>query len=475
MPYMVTLYKVSKKINSTAQPAGPGLQTICKLKDGSGILNPTIVLDFTQEQNWEPQDFNMAYIPEFSRYYWITNIRYITGLWEFTLMVDPLASHKTAIGNTNAYIYRADTGYSFSDFIDNKYPYTTYEETVNAYPDQNPFISQLDMGTYVLGISGQNAGTGGVSYIAMTPTAFNQLAGTLFDPTANWLDINEIEIALQKALVNPMQYIQSVQWFPFDYTSIPGQPVYQIQFGWWNLTIQGGMKMLGTTSYIANTFNIMLPRHPAYAQYGREMNMAPATRYTCIFLPFGEFEIDPMDVISSDRVVFSYVCDLITGQAFCLLGSYEYDGDQYHTKWFDSRQAKIGVTIAINQTTQDVMGAGTAVIGGVAGLATGSAVAVKALAAIGAVTSTADRIAPKSTTSGGQGNTAFYNVLPRIIGQFLSPSQRDHTQYGTPVFAPHTINTFSGFVQCNGVFAGNCTQEEIDNINEFMENGFFFE
>lgn len=476
MAYSVVLYTATKKENSTAQPAGVGVSVSCKLKDGSSIINPTIVVDFSTITGASPAAYNIAYISDFSRYYWIRDIKFVFGVWEYTLKVDALASFKSAIGLTTAYIYRANTGTTVSSYIDNNYPFTAYESTVNSFPSANPFVNTMASGTYVLGLTGQGGGVGGVSYMAFNDAAFADLASLLFNNT-NWLNISDISNNLSKALFNPMQYIQSVMWFPFSYSSLSGTELSVLHFGWWDFTLTGTNKykaltISGGTTWVTGSFYIPLPVHPAYSTYGREMKLAPATRYTAIILPWGEWEIDPLDVVESDRVVCDYICDLVTGQAFLLTGSYEFDGDSWHTRWFDSRQAKVGVSIAINQSTQDVLGIGTSIVSGAAMIASGG---TSAIAGLGAVASAIEKTAPKSTTTGGQGNVAFYNIMPRIIGQFVMPGARDYTQFGTPVMESRQISSFSGYVKCNPVFMGQCTKEEIDEINGYFISGFYYE
>ena len=58
MAYTVVLYTSTKKENSTAQPAGVGVSVSCKLKDGSSIINPTIVVDFSTITGATPAAYN---------------------------------------------------------------------------------------------------------------------------------------------------------------------------------------------------------------------------------------------------------------------------------------------------------------------------------------------------------------------------------------------------------------------------------
>ena len=64
----VTFYDFSKCINSTKQPTGVGTDVSVVLKEGCSVENPILVLtgnNFT---------YNYAYISDFGRYYFVTDI-----------------------------------------------------------------------------------------------------------------------------------------------------------------------------------------------------------------------------------------------------------------------------------------------------------------------------------------------------------------------------------------------------------------
>lgn len=65
------------------------------LREQSSIINPVIKVQSTKLPN-----FNYAYIPDFSRYYFIVGIRNIsTNIWEISLGVDVLESFKSSLAN----------------------------------------------------------------------------------------------------------------------------------------------------------------------------------------------------------------------------------------------------------------------------------------------------------------------------------------------------------------------------------------
>lgn len=65
------------------------------LRDATNIINPVILIELNDIGN-----YNYCYIPDFNRYYFITDITVIrTGLFAISLMVDVLESFKTSIKN----------------------------------------------------------------------------------------------------------------------------------------------------------------------------------------------------------------------------------------------------------------------------------------------------------------------------------------------------------------------------------------
>lgn len=65
------------------------------LKGETSVINPVIMIE-----HGNPTGYNYAYIPEFNRYYFISEITSVrTGLWRVSMVVDVLMSFKTQIMN----------------------------------------------------------------------------------------------------------------------------------------------------------------------------------------------------------------------------------------------------------------------------------------------------------------------------------------------------------------------------------------
>ena len=125
----IEFWNFSKKRNSTKQPeAGSGIQyTGCELKEDTSILAPVIrirVAAMPVPTVAPVNTFTYCYIAKFNRYYFISDWVYSPGFWEGHLQLDVLASHKTEIGATSAYIERSASAYD-GEIIDKLYPANT--------------------------------------------------------------------------------------------------------------------------------------------------------------------------------------------------------------------------------------------------------------------------------------------------------------------------------------------------------------
>lgn len=92
----ITLYTNNSEKNKLDKNLSNAKTFSGKLREESSIVNPYILM---QIEN--PSSFNYAYIPEFKRYYFITDITSIrTDLWKISMHVDVLMSFKDKIKAT---------------------------------------------------------------------------------------------------------------------------------------------------------------------------------------------------------------------------------------------------------------------------------------------------------------------------------------------------------------------------------------
>ena len=139
--------------------------------------------------------------------------------------------------------------------------------------------------------------------------------------------------------------------------------------------------------------------------------------------------------------------------------------------------AQIGVPIQLGQNMFNqgaLMGAGGGIINTVKAAVTGdpAGMLINGLTAIGDAAQLTQSI-PSSV--GSNGTISFNNVFG-IMADFLDIADEDLASRGRPLCQAKTINTLSGYVQCHDADpAVSCSDEELDMIVQYMNNGFFYE
>lgn len=116
------------------------------LRDRTSILNPSIEVNSTNVIN-----ANYCYIPDFGRYYFITDIESVKReLWAITLKVDVLETYKQQIYNNGGVIERQENLYNLYLKDDNlKFTSDTFTLT-KEFPNNNNFNKD----NYILMTSG---------------------------------------------------------------------------------------------------------------------------------------------------------------------------------------------------------------------------------------------------------------------------------------------------------------------------------
>lgn len=220
-------YNYNKKSNSTAiPPANNAVSKTVKLKAPTTEENPTIILEGIH-------NFNYAYAPSWSRYYYVTeHIILDNNRTELHLVTDVLATYRSEIYNFNTLILRQPTvdNSVIDDLLIPSLNETTYVQTT-----QTAFNSS---GCFVLSVASSanvesNKGTPTAVNYVLTTSQFRDVCARLFDPVSYGTDEaigTTMDIALQ-TICNPNQYILKATWFPFS-TSELGTMTQPLKVGW---------------------------------------------------------------------------------------------------------------------------------------------------------------------------------------------------------------------------------------------------
>ena len=458
---MVFYKNFSKKLNSTKQPSGGDTKTV-DLKKPTSIEAPVVTLS-----NY---DLDYTYMQWNGRYYYIDDIIIVhTNIAEYHCHIDRMATFKSLIGSSTQYVTRAASAYN-PMIIDGIYP-TRADCTVNTLllnklqciEDGSVYLNTG--GCYIMGI--QNAhgdNNGGICYYAMSGVAMDNMLDFMFN-TATFLDATDISLELQKELVNPFQYINSLMWFPFDIVPTALTTAETLQFGYWTApTTVYGYRL--NAKSLTFTTGDTLPTHPQAASRGQYLNSAPFTRRQLIFNSFGSIPLEPSYYAGAQTIALKVGVDLITGAG--ILEVTTPLGDVVF-----KTTGQIGVPCQISQVTQNVVGAGVSALGAAWSIANGSVIGFTQ-----GIVSGLQNLLPQRQTSGNIGSCADWEqqARPMIVSTFYSQSPDDPTQLGKPLCEPRVINTLSGYVRIdNAVVDIPGTEEDKQAIINYMESGFFYE
>lgn len=468
MSFSVYLYSFSKKENSTAQPGSPALSLSCILKDQSGIVNPSIMLDLGRTSS--PAVYNYAYIPDFKRYYFIAEWSYESPLWTAHLVCDVLATYKSAIGSASLYVLRAASAWD-GNVVDNLYPMKaipTHSVTSFDTPwhDAVDTHNSIAYGCYVVGIVSDAPTHGGIAYFAMSAYQMTQLCSYLmtgFVSTNNLFDTNDASIALQKNIIDPFDYIRSCTWVPFLSGNIGSSAAY-IEIMGINTGCTGTKLDSGKPAIYHNSITVSnLPRHPQASVRGAYLNTAPYTECEIFIPPFGLIPVDTRILASSPSITLDYRLDCLTGNGIL---NVEIAGTAVNRV-----EAQIGVPIQLSQIRQNIIGGATSLLS-----AGAQALAGNYLGAAAGIGSAVQAAAPKAGTIGGAGGWGDLSGAPGVVQHFYPVTDDDVSHAGRPLMQDRQISTLSGYIIVqDGDVAISGTASEAASVRSYLEGGFFYE
>lgn len=468
MAFDVFLYTFSKRKNSTAQPAG-GDEFLCTVKEQSGILSPTLGMDFGK--GYSPAHFNYAYIPSFNRYYFITEWNFSGGLWWASLSVDVLASWKTQIGASTQYVVRSAAQWD-GDIIDNLYPCSADIE-IAVEEEDFQWATKITEGSFVLGvISPERGGVGATTYYVMDSEQLDSLCAYLMD-SVDWMDIQDISEGLVKSLVNPFQFIASCMWLP--YLPATDYGVDSIKMGWWSIPVSA--RVLASFPYSTKNIVIDIPKHPQSATRGNFHNLSPYSDYMLYILPWGCISLDPSRLIGAERMVISADLDAMTGDSVLTIAPSNMPvGELQYAGVYTS---KIGVPIQLAQAFSDTfqtMMSGAQGLGSLIGGAANNDIGGVIESAISGITDALRSAQPSVSILGSNGSIVQYFTKPRLVARFLNQVDDSLEHRGRPLCKDVQISTIPGYIMvADPDVSLPALDSELEQISTFMTGGFYYE
>lgn len=487
----VDFYKFSKKDNSTKRPAIADRKveySSCLIKDGSGIVNPT--LQIATKEN--VSEWNYCYIPEFNRYYFISEWTYDMGQWIASCRCDELATWKSQIGVSTQYIVRAASSTKWNGtLMDSYYPTTGSPVVQTVMGNVTELASSFsDAGYhYLVAIINNDVAqqVGCISYYAMTPENIAEMKQLLLTNN-NWIGnvesgASSVEVSKSKVDINPFQYIVSCKWFP---VVIPtgGNELTNIRTGWWASNLKG--RHFYDKITWGKYFDMTLPKHPQAASRGVWLNNKTHTTY---MLDYGGFHVD-LDanmLVNATSIRCELEVDYIAGT-----GNLKVYGDEPNNHFLVAQVSQeFCVSLPLAQVNYSSEGlANFPIVGSVFKGITGAAQSIGGSisgksgytdATSGWFTSVGNMLGMNDVTSsfsaGSGGIGAFRaNPIPRLTAIFQQVAAEDITSAGRPVCNNYQINSMSGFIACDHVeIPLPAMDAEVAEVKRLMEGGFFYE
>ena len=476
-------YIFHKRKNSTKRPSGDGTIFRITLKDPSSILNPLIMLECSN-----PRAYNYCYIPEFDRWYFVTDWTSDHGFWIASCSVDVLASWRTSIRSSRQYVLRSGSTYD-GNIADPLYPGTDkIVSTTETFTGDEEIFKQSEF-SYVIGVVNGTPDAdriGGVTYYILTEIELKSLMNALLGD-ASYLGDNGtfptlfgITKEVMQALVNPMQYIVESYLLPYN-IALASQEYLTV--GWWTLPgfestkVRCAQAINAKGRYLVRSFDHTLLTHPQHTR-GAYMNGSPFTERTLYAQVFGDIPFDCNQLAVGNTDIHVAVWGDIYGDCELII-----TGKQ-NGNVICKRQANVASPFKISQMYQDRIGMAknaiqqvTSGAGFALGMLKSDDMGISAGGGYaGACLDSLSASFPLMAAEGNRGSIYGINTDWQLVNKFTYCVDDDYSQRGRPLCQDKTLSDLSGYVQIldpDIEFA--CYDSEYDQIAQFMTSGFFLE
>ena len=358
MSIPVYFKNVNKRENSNDRFSIVGLTPVNVIfKAGTSITHPSfeIQVDNTTDVVTYSQ-YNEVYVQSFDRYYfirdWVNKGRKMICSCE----VDVLASFWNDIKDQTFYIQRSTQAYN-PDLPDGMYPTVGgYNTSVGSSANPLGVSTATSYGCFVVGVINNQGGLGGVDYYIMSYLVFITFCQKLFN-ISNFGTFTDITDDVAKLIINPFQYITQCFWLPWEPGTIHAlgytTSTTNVYMGYWTLALGATCYYLDNSTLspsYTSVMNIPVHKHPSAATRGNYLNLAPYSKYSLYFYPFGMIDLDPLELYSYSTIYAVCSVDLRSGMGVLRLST-TYTGTgaaSYNTDTpFKVVTAQVGVEIGV--------------------------------------------------------------------------------------------------------------------------------
>lgn len=453
MAHSVQFGIINKKVNSTKNAITALTTETCNLKEPCDIYNPVFTVQPIANINWS--QINYMYVADFSRYYWVTEVRFVLGHWEIVGKCDVLASFKGDIGTQPFYIARAEAA-PLSNIPD---PYTV----VKTCPVSDRFIDGAifnTAGAYIVCCAGD---TGNRFY--MLPEAqWRSLYATVFSSGFMNDYYNFWDALIQdvnNVVFKPEDYVLSAIWVPAATTG----SAEAIKLGYTNTGVTGWAVTPGTLIWTRND-EWTIPPHRQAGTIGGFLNSSHYRSLNLTLPGYGNIVLDP-DIAANYPILDIDAGMDVTGCVTYSVGLCATAGVPiWRTVVCTNLSADAGFTTTRAGITNAVTSVGKgAMMGGLGGAMVGAA------AGFFSGMPQVERASSGGSRSVAVGGTS---IVLTITDYLVEPPHR--ASMGMPYCGVSTPGTLGGYMKCQDASI-QCTgtQVEIEEINSFLNGGFVYE
>ena len=462
----------TKRVNSCLQPSSTYTEKDCVWKENTSLKRPVIELNGTPNASW-----NYCFIADFgNRCYYIEDTETVAyGITRYHLVEDVMASFRSYIRSTKARVAFCADAAGYDKYRPDPRIAVGTRKTTQTVEHSMSLLNST--GCYILTVYNNSplaAGVGfGVSYM---------LNAANMATVREWLGTPTVMSSLITYFGgSPLEAIFGCIWIPFAYTESDttiGTAVTNILVGNHSSSVDGfsisGVRLYG---FVTKSEGFTLSLSGILRDDFRRCE--PYTS-ACLSLPgCGVMDINISDWIDSVYISVSAVFEVTTGNIIYYLRT----ADGYLVQ---TASASLGAQCPLGQMNTNVSGVVNAVggiVGGAVGLALGGAfgagMAGAMLASGAAAVLNANKRAP--SISGHVGGRVSSYVLKAELTIFeqdtQDPGDADYVACrGRASGKTLTLSSLIGFVQCDGAsVAIPGSKEEADEINNYLNGGFFME
>ena len=490
MSLTADFYAFAKRKNSTKQPTGTPTSLSVDLKSGTSFISPTFLLSYSGRPPFNYLSFGGGY-------YFVKDIISVRNdLWELVCEIDPLATLKTEVLATTAYVLYDSV--SNTEIPDNRLPMIT-TETVSVNSVTCPL--EPSSGIFILSLTGSHGSTGvykvTASELADLIDDLTWIQDNIFDlnnipvpswpssPSGNtipeWLDFvgqclgwvgDWIDYAVKCAIKPVTQFfgsgsipenIRECKFIPFSVgnATLSVSPVYLGSFE----TQQTLYKLTSETQVLPVSVNI--PWQTTPADYRRR---SPYTEIY-LYLPYiGMTRLSSENLTSATSLNISYCIGLRDGD---LIVTVKSDTGEVLGQYSGNVAASVPVGMSnINpaKAAQSILSMAASAIEG--------NIPNAGMAGI----NFADSVTPNFSTIGGLDGVAGIGTDQKIrcytvYHDTIVPPNTGLLSIGSPTMAPKQLSTLlSGYCQCMGAHVEAAAPSVIlAMVDNYLNSGFFIE